>query len=626
MVCGTACHAQTIFTTAGNGTATFGGDGFSAALAQINDPRGVTFDATGNMYISDAGNHRIRKVTPGGVISTFAGTGVPGMSGDGGPATAAELNAPWGIAADNAGNIYYADIYAARVRKISPSGIITTFAGTGIIGYSGDGGPATAATIGDVSGVTADLAGNVYITSPGNNCVRKVNPAGIITTIAGTGTLGYSSDGGPATAAQLNTPHAVTIDALGNIYIADQYNQRVRKINTSGIISTIAGTGTGGFSGDGGPATAAEVLNPTSVAVDGTGNIYIASYNAHVIRKIDGAGVISTLGGVAFSAGYNGDGGSADTSQLNHPYAITLGPDGGLYIADQLNNRIREITTVACTNADAGVIISSNGSAFCSNDSSILALTAVNSGTGYSYQWQSSTDGATWTNVGYNHPGYQTGSVGSEVINYRAIVTCGPASISDTSATYVITPVNTVSPSITVTLNPGTTISPGTTVTFTAAVINGGTTPTLQWYKNGLPIVGATTNPFITNALADNDTITCLVHSNAVCAAPDSVESAKIVMSVNTSVADAHTDLSARLYPNPTGGSIHLSGKVPVTGQLSVQVENILGQKVYSADLNGGNGILNLELMLPGNCTNGVYIVKLSCGSSTWLSRFLLER
>ena len=224
---------------AGNGNAGFSGDGGPAASAALNSPIGVAVDAFGNVYIADQNNNRIRKVNTAGIISTFAGNGTAGFSGDGGPATHAELSSPFGVAADAAGNVYFTDVNNFRVRKVTPAGIISTFAGNGISGFNGDGGPATSAQLNTQGGLAVDAAGNVYIADWANFRIRMVNTAGIISTIAGNGKFGFSGDGGPATSAMLNYPIAVAVDAVEDVYIADQSNQRIRKVTPPSTAPTI---------------------------------------------------------------------------------------------------------------------------------------------------------------------------------------------------------------------------------------------------------------------------------------------------------------------------------------------------------------------------------------------------
>jgi hypothetical protein len=231
----------------------------------------------------------IRKVSTTGIITTIAGNGTQGFSGDGGPALSASLYRPNGVFVDSSNNIYIADTFNSCVRKINSAGIITTIAGNGTPGYSGDGGKATSALMRTPFAIDMDAAGNLYIADTFNDAIRKVTPAGIMTTVAGNGTPGYSGDGGKATSALLNNPYSVTVDKAGNIYIADLGNSVIRMINPAGIISTVAGNGTPGYSGDGSPATWAQLLGPQSVALDAAGNFYIADYTNNRIRKVGAA-------------------------------------------------------------------------------------------------------------------------------------------------------------------------------------------------------------------------------------------------------------------------------------------------------------------------------------------------
>ena len=328
---------------AGSGTVGHSGDGGAALEAQLSSPEGVALDGAGNLYIADRGNHRIRKVDAAGVITTVAGTGTVGYSGDGGAATAARLNGPEGVAPDGAGNLYIADTGNHRIRKVDSAGVIATVAGTGTVGYSGDGGAATAARLNGPAGVAPDGAGNLYIADTSNQRIRKVDSAGVITTVAGSSTTGaFGGDGGAATAARLNTPAGVALDGAGNLYIADTLSDRIRKVDSAGVITTVAGTGTAGFSGDGGAATAAQLNTPEGVAPDGAGNLYIADKNNHRIRKVDTAGVITTVAGTG-TPNFGGDGGLATAAHLRHPEGVAVDALGNLYIADRSNHRIRKV-------------------------------------------------------------------------------------------------------------------------------------------------------------------------------------------------------------------------------------------------------------------------------------------
>lgn len=334
--------AQTISTIAGIDTPGYNGDHISAVAAKLNLPFGIAVDAAGNVYISDRGNDRIRKISSG-IITTYAGTGTGGYNGDNMPATAAQINDANGIATDAAGNLYIADKSNNRIRKVSTAGIITTIAGNGTAGFRGDGLAATDAQLSNPRGVAVDGAGNVYIADQGNQRIRKVSTStGIISTVAGTSAEGFAGDGGPATDAELNNPYGVAIDAAGNMYIADVDNERVRKVDAAGIITTFAGNGTGGYSGDGGAATAALLFEPAAVAVDAAGNVFIAdAWNSRIRGVKDG--IIGTIAGDGTS-GYSGDGGPAWAAELYAPYGIALDAAGNIYVADYSNNCARYIT------------------------------------------------------------------------------------------------------------------------------------------------------------------------------------------------------------------------------------------------------------------------------------------
>jgi prepilin-type N-terminal cleavage/methylation domain-containing protein len=319
----------TITTVAGNGTGAYAGDGGPATSAEIHAPKNIALDSSDNIYISDYYNYRIRKVTAAtGIITTIAGNGTNSYSGDGGPATSAELYFPQGMALDSAGNLYFADQRNERIRKVTAStGIITTVAGNGTSGYSGDGGQATSAELNQPMSVVLDSSGNMYISDDFNARIRKVTAAtGIITTVAGNGMSGHSGDGGPATSAKLNYPEGIALDSAGNIYIADDGNYNVRKVTAStGIITTVAGNRGVGYSGDGGPATSAELV-PENVAVDSAGNIYIADqYNQRIRKVAASTGIITTVAGNG-RASYSGDGGPATSASMDGPYGIAVVP------------------------------------------------------------------------------------------------------------------------------------------------------------------------------------------------------------------------------------------------------------------------------------------------------------
>ncbi|MBX2907181.1 MAG: T9SS type A sorting domain-containing protein [Taibaiella sp.] len=329
-------HAQIITTVAGNGVQGFAGDGGPATAAQLDRPSALAFNKAGDMYIIDGNGTRVRRVSATGVITTVAGDGTLGYAGDGGPATAARVW-PMSLATDTLGNLYIGE--RGRIRKIDATGIISTIAGDDTAGYNGDEIPATAARVTEVYLGFADEEGALWFCD--NHRVRKIDNAGIIHTVAGTGANGSSGDGGPATAATMGGPRFLSRNSAGELFIPDINARRTRKINTADIIEAFAGYGAGGSTGgDGGPALSAAVANNTSVVCDDSGNVYLAMGSADVIRKVDAAGIISTVAGTI--EGYSGDGGPASAARMDNVSHIAM-YNGNLYLTDTYNNRIRRI-------------------------------------------------------------------------------------------------------------------------------------------------------------------------------------------------------------------------------------------------------------------------------------------
>jgi len=336
------------------GSSTYGGDGNPAATTSVGETFGVAFDSAGNMYLAETIYNRILKVDTTGKLSTFAGTGTQGYSGDGGAAAAATLTQPQGVAVDALGNVYIADTFNHAIRKVTTSGVISTVAGLGGPdggGFAGDGAAATKARLELPRGVFLDPAGNIYIADSGNNRIRKVDiSSGNISTIAGTGTGGFSGDGGPATAATVFNPLGGAADASGNIYIADTGNLRLRKVS-GGVITTIAGNG--GFKLQDGAAATANFNAPQGLAADASGNVYVADTGNHRVRKILTSGVVTTIAGNG-AAGFSGDGGSALSASLNTPQGVAVDVQGNVYIADSKNNRLRKVTPAGAISTVAG--------------------------------------------------------------------------------------------------------------------------------------------------------------------------------------------------------------------------------------------------------------------------------
>ena len=357
-----AAPSASITTVAGTGSAGFNGDNQSAISARLNFPAGIAADTAGNVLIVDAGNHRIRRVdAQTGIIVTVAGNGVICMvqpCGDGGQAALAQIHSPLGIAVDAAGNVLIADQNNHRVRRVdAQTGIITTVAGTGSAGFNGDNQPAIAAHLNFPTGVAADVAGNLFIADQSNHRVRRVDGQGNITTVAGIGTPCANpsanpacGDGGQAVIAQLNVPTGVAVDVAGNLFIADQNNHRVRRVDVQGNITTVAGTGNAGFNGDNQPAIASQLNVPTGVSVDTAGNVIIADQFNQRVRVVNAqTGIITTVAGNGTACANPiatpacGDGGLPTAAQLNLPNGVTLDRGGHLLIADFGNHRVRRV-------------------------------------------------------------------------------------------------------------------------------------------------------------------------------------------------------------------------------------------------------------------------------------------
>jgi uncharacterized protein (TIGR03437 family) len=346
------CYGQAVITTvAGNGSSTYFGDGGAAGKAGLDLPFDVAADAAGNLYIVGGGSNRIRKVDTSGIITTFAGNGTSDDSGDGGAATSAGVAFPLSLALDKSGNVFIAE--SGFIRKVDTSGIIST--------------PITSSA----AGMTFDSAGNLYICDRNGNTIHKLTPGGVLTLIAGGDSIGFSGDGGPATQAKVYFPSGVAVDSAGNIYFVDKGNNRVRKIDTKGIITTYAGTGTAGYSGDGGPATSAKLgLNLTAayqgLALDSAGNLYIADPKNNRVRIVNPAGIISTFAGngTGFATGSlgNGDGGDPTKASVVTPYGVKVDSAGNVYIADTGHGLIRKVTGAASAGGGGSApTISANG-------------------------------------------------------------------------------------------------------------------------------------------------------------------------------------------------------------------------------------------------------------------------
>ena len=358
--CLAASAATPIVTTVAGG---YVGDGKHATAASLAYPAAVARDASGNLYVSDSSNCRIRKVVSTGTISTFAGTGICGYSGDGGPASAATISFPAGLVFDSKGNLIFADEYNSVIRMISPAGTISTIAGNGVAGYSGDGGPATSASLAFPQGVSVDSTGRIYIADSSNAVIRMVDTAGVIHTVAGNHTSGFSGDGGPATSAEISGAISVLAGSGGSFYIADIYNDRVRKVNAAGIISTYAGNGQGGNTGSGGPATAAAIGGVRGLILAG-GQLYISTYQ-NIWAVTPSTQIITLIAGdpAGVTQGFNGDGNTALSTDFSGPWGMAVGSSSSLLVADTGNARIRQISKSQIVSTIAGGYVGDGGPA-----------------------------------------------------------------------------------------------------------------------------------------------------------------------------------------------------------------------------------------------------------------------
>lgn len=512
-------YSQTITTVAGVvGSPGYGGDAGPANNARFNQPRAVATDNDNNLYIADMRNHVIRKVNSNGIISTVAGNGTAGTAGDGGPATAAQLAQPTGMTIDNDGNIYIADFNSSVIKKVTTSGIMSIFAGNGTEGFSGDGGPAAQAKLYRPTAVAVDKDGNLYISDASNKVIRKVNKQGVISTIAGVpGRAGYSGDGGPATKALLTQPAGIAVDYSGNIYIADPSNSVVRKINAAGVITTFAGNGTAGYSGDGGPAIKAQFQmgSPQGLAVDPAGNVYASDYQNHAIRKINSKGIITTIAGTG-APDYAGDGGPAILAKIWYPIGIATDNAGNVFITDSYNNTIREIVS-SCNAPMPSFETQPVSKQACAGGSVTFTVAANNAD---NYQWQAQTNGE-WADIaeGGSYAGTTTSTLTVSGITakmnnlqYRVVANNACRTLFSNKAALTVAgggtqPTLAIAPA----LNG---MCAGSPATFNVKVTNGGTSPSYKWMVNGND-AGSTSPTYSNASLVNGDRVSVVMATAA---------------------------------------------------------------------------------------------------------------
>ncbi len=609
-----------INTIAGDGTAAYSGDLGPATAAEINTPYGVAADAAGNVYFTDYGNNRIRKIDTGGIIKTIAGTGVGGFSGDGGAATAAKINAPRGIAVDAAGNVYFSDYGNNRIRKINTSGVITTIAGNGLAGFSGDGGPAASASLNFPWGVAVDGTGNIYIADQSNCRVRKINSSGTISTIAGTGSCFIGGDGGPAVSALVQYPLGVACDGSGNVYIADYGNNRIRKINSSGIISTIAGSPTYGFAGDGGPSTASKLYYPEGIAADAAGNVYICDVNNNRIRMINSSGIINTLTGTGVAA-YSGDGGPPFFAEINRSTGVAIGVGGKIYISDNENHRIRVIQIP--THAPYFVHGHSFDTAFCPIESigldSVLAAFDVDAG--QTEIWSLISGPYNGTVMGADTVISTGGVVYPSGTNYAA----SPGYIGTDSFKIRISDgglADTITVHITVlhTPDPGTivgadTLCPGDTVTFTDTVAGG------TWSSYNPAVASVSPAGLVTGVSAGITLISYAVTNT--CGTVWVSFPIRISSECPVSVHETPPAKTERIivYPNPAKEKLTITASSYKDEDVRFVITDMMGKKVFTLTAR-----TNEQVAIQPGVPPGVYFISAATDHNLSVSKIIIEK
>ncbi len=565
-------QAQIINTIAGNGAPGYNGEGSPAIAKELYNPFGVAVDAYGNIYIADQNNNRIRKVTPSGIISTFAGTGTMGFSGSGIPATASDLYTPMGVAVDGSGNVYIADQGDSKILKVDASGIITTVAGNGTFAYTGDGSAATNAGLQFPTSVAFDATGNMYIADYGNNVIRKVNTSGIISTFAGNGVPTWSGDSGPAISASLWNPEGVAVAGNGDMYIADWGNSRIRKVTaTSGFITTFV------------------IANhPSSIVIDANSNLLVSEQGTSLIRKINPLGGITTIAGTTI--GYGGDGGAATSAQLNNPTGIALDGSGSLYIGDMNNNRVRKISNITVplspitgvTNLCIGVISS----------------------------FSDATAGGSWssTNPSVATIGASTGIVTAVAAGVTTIIyTTGSSSVMTnltvSNAPYMgkILGLNNTCPGVPVILYEN---------------VSGG-----SWSSSDPTISTVNGSGVVTGVSPGIDTIYYTVIS--ACGGTGTLRYVFTVLPCLTGVSSVNSSIGENVinaWPNPNDGTFTIKLTSNNEEEAHIVITNVVGEKVkeYTTDTNK-------PLDIKMNASNGLYFINAVTAHGSWSEKVIVS-
>jgi sugar lactone lactonase YvrE len=623
-------QAQTITTVAGTGVRGYGGDGGQAATSELYGPTGIATDAGGNIFVNDIRTSRIRKIDAAGIITTIAGNAVPGYSGDGGPASAAQLNQPNSIAIDGRGNLYIDDGSYYNIRKIDASGVISSFAGNITShGFSGDGGPATAALFSSTDGgIATDRAGNVYFCDQNNYRVRKIDLTGVITTFAGSGPIwpapsGNTGDGGPATNAQL-FPNHIAIDTAGNVFISDGQHYVIRKIDKAGIISTYAGNDTSGFKGDGGPATAAELSNVGQLVVDTTGSLFINDDGSR-IRRVNSAGIITTIAGNG-TPGFYGDGGPATACEFFGMAGLALNRTcwENIYIADANNSRIRRISYDDPPAFNNGHIqsLSVCGKKGAAGINSLLPISDIDAGQNETWSpgllplhgtavvsYSLTATGGSLTPGGLTYTA-STDYAGKDTFSVVIKDCCGYA---DTTTIYVT--IDTLLP------NPG-------TISGSDSICIGATTITLSdtvsgglWSKSNL-CAGVTGN-VVFGLTSGTDTIYYIV-SNAC--GNDSASHTVVVgdceAGVNTPAYGKTSGQADKVtvFPNPNDGAFVINVLSGTDEEVRIVVTNMMGERVKELTVRSNEAV---PVAIKGGA--GIYFLSAVSAGGVWTEKIVVS-
>jgi len=654
LLCATLqAQGQTITTFAGDGIlgAGYTGDGSFATSAQLNKAKSMALDDTGNVYIADNFNNVIRKVNTGSIITTLTGTPTAGFSGDGMDFSFGMYDRPNYIALDANNNIYISDPNNQRIRMINAStGILSTVAGDGNAGYSGDGGPATAAEINYPASIALDAAGNLYIADQNNNVIRKVDGAGIITTIAGTGNTGYTGEGGPATAADLGFPYGLAFDNSGNLHVSLYYEAKVLKIDAAtGNITTVAGS-TFGYSGDGGPATAAEMSGPWGIAFDYLNNLYIADFENERVRKVSAAGIMTTIAGTG-SAGFSGDGGPSTAAKLRGPTDVRVGPDGSVYIAEYNNHVVRRIAGTA-TNLPVFTGGASQTMTLCMNDPATpinteLAVNDADAGQTLTWSvWQAPLHGtlaAAYTTTATGSAVTPTGLTYMPTAGYTGTDSFKVRVFDGTGydSTTVVVTINNCSNAVPV-FTGGATQSlvmckddPATSINTKLAVTDADAGQTLSWTPIAVPAHGTLVVTY--SAPSTGGTVTPTGLSYTPTSGYSGTDMFKVRVSDGTdadtttinvtidpcivAVGSVHATAPVlSVFPNPSTGTFTLNLESATSEQADITIVNVVGEQVKQLST-----VTNHKTDILLNVPAGVYMLTATTPHGKWSARIAVQ-